>query len=134
MSLIVATLGSGLVSASRAQGLSGQLAWLILLLEATGSQTKGQGPPGGAQGRDLREQGVCDLFKMQEFWGVCVLVLSPLNLKTLNFMVKQDLNCGNNVMWEFKSRVITNMIHHQKQIHHYKLMFYNQNCTSLFKL
>lgn len=47
VSLIVTTLGSGLVSASRAQGLSGQLAWLILLLEATGSQTKGQGPPGG---------------------------------------------------------------------------------------
>ncbi|KAF3832511.1 hypothetical protein F7725_026176 [Dissostichus mawsoni] len=36
-----------MVSASRAEGLSGQLAWLILLLEATGSQTKGQGPPGG---------------------------------------------------------------------------------------
>lgn len=47
VSLIVATLGSGLVSASRVQGLSGQLAWLILLLEATGSQTKGQGPLGG---------------------------------------------------------------------------------------
>ncbi|KAK1890693.1 ATP-dependent RNA helicase DBP10 [Dissostichus eleginoides] len=47
VSLIVATPGSGLVSASRAEGLSGQLAWLILLLEATGSQNKGQGPPGG---------------------------------------------------------------------------------------
>ncbi|TNN56277.1 hypothetical protein EYF80_033483 [Liparis tanakae] len=46
-STTIATQGSGLVSASRAQGLSGQLAWLILLLEATGSQTKGQGPPGG---------------------------------------------------------------------------------------
>lgn len=55
--MIVATPGSGLVSASRAQGLCGQLAWLILLLEATASQTKGQGPLGGAQLRDLREMG-----------------------------------------------------------------------------
>lgn len=60
VSLIVATMGSALVSASRAQGISGQLAWLILMLEATGSQSK---DPWGGQGRDLREQGVCDLSK-----------------------------------------------------------------------
>lgn len=61
VSLIVATLGSGLVSASRIQGLSGQLAWLILLLEATGSQTKGQGPPGGHRAGILgiRECAIC---------------------------------------------------------------------------
>lgn len=62
--LIVATVGSGLVSASRAEGLPGQLAWLILMLEATGSQTKGQKTPGGQQARDLMEQGVCDLSKV----------------------------------------------------------------------
>lgn len=61
VSLIVATQGSGLVSASRAEGLSGQLAWLILLLEATGSQTNSQGPPGSHRARisGRRESVIC---------------------------------------------------------------------------
>lgn len=73
VSLIVATQGSGLVSASRAEGLSGQLAWLILLLEATGSQTKSQGPPGGHRagipGR--RESVIC--LKCKGFFLFCLL-------------------------------------------------------------
>lgn len=78
VSLIVATLGSGLVSAPMAQSLSGQLAWLILLLQAAGSQTKGQRTPGGghrAGNSGNRECVIC-------LNCVCVCVcFNPINLK-----------------------------------------------------
>lgn len=41
-------------------------------------------------------------------------------------MVTQDFNFDSNAVWEFKSPVIiiTHVIHHQKQISQYKLIFY----------